>query len=85
MNAVARVVLPQVIVDRFTHGVAQVDVEAKDVRGLMKALDARFPGIAAVLEDEMALAMNGAIYHDAFLETVGPETEVCFIPRIGGG
>ena len=49
------------------------------------AMAARFPGIAAVLEDEMALAMNGAIYHDAFLETVGPETEVCFIPRIGGG
>ena len=81
----ARVLLPQVIVDQFTDGVSEVDVDVKDVRGLMKALDARFPGIAAVLEDEMALAMNGAIYHDAFLEKVGPDTEVCFIPRIGGG
>jgi len=82
---VTRVVLPQVIVDRFTDGVTEVEVDVKDVRGLMKALEARFPGIVAVLEDEMALAMDGNIYHDAFLEKVGPETEVFFIPRIGGG
>lgn len=81
----ARVVLPQVIVDRFTHGVTEVEVDVKNVRGLMKALDERYPGIAAVLEDEMAIAMNGSIYHDAYLEAVGADTEVYFIPRIGGG
>lgn len=81
----ARVVLPQVIVDRFTKGVAEVEIEANNVRGLMKALEQRYPGIADVLEDEMAIAMNGSIYHDAYLEAVGADTEVHFIPRIGGG
>ena len=49
------------------------------------ALEERFPGIGPELEREMAVAIDGEIYQDPFLETIAPESEVYFLPRIGGG
>jgi hypothetical protein len=33
----------------------------------------------------MALAIDGEIHHDAFTEPLRPDSEVCLIPKIGGG
>ena len=37
------------------------------------------------LEAGMAIAIDGEIYADPFLEPIGPDSEVYFLPRIGGG
>ena len=70
---------------RHTGGVERVNVEAKDMRGLIAALDARFPGIGEVLGSGMAVAIDGEIIPDPMLEAVPANSEVHFLPPIGGG
>ena len=55
------------------------------MRRLIAALEQRFPGIGPELEREMAVAIDGQIYQDPFLERIAPDSEVYFLPRIGGG
>lgn len=81
----AEVLLYRDIARQFTGGKEKIHVEAKDVRALLRALDADFPGLGAVLQTEMAVAIDGQIYHDALLEPIGPDSEICFLPAIEGG
>ncbi len=70
---------------RHTGGIERVNVDAKDVRGLIAALDLRFPGIGEVLGSGMAVAIDGEIIPDPMLEAVPANGEVHFLPPIGGG
>ena len=81
----AEVLLYRDIARQFTGGKEKIQVEAKDVRALLRALDADFPGLGAVLKTAMAVALDGQIYHDALLEPIGPDSEICFLPAIEGG
>ena len=80
----ARVVLPSSLA-RYTGGVTEFEVEATDIRGVIRALDARYAGIGRELEDGMAVAVDGHIHQDDLFAAVSPESELCFLPRIGGG
>ncbi len=79
------VVLSREIARQFTGGETRIAVEAETMRALVRVLDERFPGLAAVLGDGMAVAIDGQIFQDFFLEGVGPDSEVCFLPAIEGG
>ena len=80
------VILTDGLAKRYTGGAKEIDVEAGSVRGVVKALEERFPGIAEALNpDAMSVAIDGEIYQYALLEPVGEDSEVCFLPRIGGG
>ena len=68
----------------YTGGLAEVTIEAPRVRELMDALSARFPGLADQLK-EMAVAIDGHIYHDADYQPLGAAAEVYLVPRISGG
>ncbi|MEN3975882.1 MoaD/ThiS family protein [Emcibacter sp. SYSU 3D8] len=82
----AKVVLPGDLGRRFAGGEVEIRVEGDNVRRLIRALEERYPGIAEVLEsDAMAVAIDGVVYQDAFLEEVGAESEVYFLPAIRGG
>jgi molybdopterin converting factor small subunit len=70
---------------RALAGCERVRIDAKDVRGLLRALEARFPGFGEALGREYAVAIDGEILHDALLEPLGDESEVVFLPRISGG
>ena len=48
-----RVRLPG-LVDSYTGGLREVEVEAADLAGVLRALDERFPGIAFRLVDEQS-------------------------------
>ena len=80
----ARVVLPSSLA-RYTGGVTELEVEASDVRGVIRALEARYAGIGRELEEGMAVAVDSQIHQDDLFAAVRPESEVCFLPRIGGG
>ena len=69
----------------FLGGQARVAVPAATVRGLIAALEARWPGLGAHVESAMALAIDGEIHHDALGEPLAADAEVVLIPRIGGG
>jgi hypothetical protein len=70
---------------RYTDGVRQLDVAASSFRELVVRLDARFPGIAEELLGKVAVAIDGDIVHDPFLEPIGRDAEVYFLHRIEGG
>ena len=81
----ARIILTSGLGNQYAGGETEFEIEAADVRRLIAALDARFPGIGPELEREMAVAIDGQIYQDPFLEPIAPDSEVYFLPRIGGG
>jgi molybdopterin converting factor small subunit len=70
--------------DEFTGGLRRFEVEAPDVRSLIRALDARFPGLGELMERRVALAVDGEII-PAWTGPLRPDSEVALIPRMGGG
>ena len=70
---------------QHTDGAERVEVEASDVRSLVSGLRARFPGLAPLLSEEHAVAIDGEIVNDPLLEPVEPDSEVHFLPRLSGG
>jgi molybdopterin converting factor small subunit len=81
----ARLVLTMGLAQQFTAGETELDIEGGNVRGLQKELDEKFPGMAKVIEQEMALAIDGVIFQDPYLEPIDAGSEVFVLPKIGGG
>jgi sulfur-carrier protein len=81
---VAKVFIPDHLA-RHTAGMRELDVDAASFRDLVAKLEARFPGVASVLTGKVAVAIDGHIIHDPFLDPIGPESEVYFLHRIEGG
>ena len=69
---------------RHTDGLEKLELDAPRVRELLQALVDRFPGLASQLE-EMAVAIDGDIFNDAPYHKLRPDSEVHFVPKIGGG
>ena len=61
-----------------------MDVAVGSVRELLQLLESRWPGCGEVL-GKCAIAIDGQIYQDAFLERLQPDSEVFFMQRIEGG
>ena len=75
----------------MSGGVKQVDIEAKNVRQVIDQLDQLYPGIKDRLVEEnkirsnLAVAIDGEVARMGLLERVGDNSEVHFVPAIGGG
>lgn len=83
--APARVVLTSGFSQRYTGGVKEFAIEASNLRGILKAMEARFPGLAEILEEETSIAIDGEIHELLYSQPIRPGCEVFFIPRIEGG
>ena len=83
--APARVVFTTGFSRRYTGGVTEFAVEAKNLRGVIKEMDRRFPGLGETLEEETTVAIDGSLFEIDFLVPVGAGAEVFFIPKIEGG
>ena len=84
-GAPARVVLTTGFSQRYTGGVKEFAIAANNLRGILKAMEARFPGLAEVLEEETSIAIDGEIHELLYSQPIRPGCEVFFIPRIEGG
>lgn len=80
----ATVVIPSGLRHR-TGGASRLLVEAADVRALLRELERRFPGLGEEIERACQVSIDGEILPDAWLEPIGPESEIHFLPQIGGG
>ena len=69
----------------LTGGVGQFEIEAIDVRSLLRALEVRYPGLGQLVDDGMAIAIDGEVHQDALDEALRADSEVVLIPRIGAG
>ncbi len=81
----ALVILQSDFARRYTGGQTQIEVNASDYRALVAELERRYPGLAEQLSLGMAVAIDGEIFQTPLLEAVGPDSEVHFLPVIGGG
>ena len=72
---------------RFTGGAESVEIEARDVRELLGALYRRWPELESRLAEGTAIAVDGEVNPngEAQFEPLRPDTEVHFLPQIGGG
>ncbi len=70
---------------QLTRGAESVELPARDVRGLLRALDARFPGFSAELGPSFAVSIDGEIIQDPLLEPITPGCEVHFLCAVSGG
>ena len=82
---VARVVFTSGFARRYTEGVREFEVEAKNLRGVLKAMDELYPGLAHHLEEETTVAINGELHETGYFQAVPEGAEVFFIPRLEGG
>jgi molybdopterin converting factor small subunit len=66
-------------------GVSALDVEADTVGRMIAELDRRHPGLGEQIRRRAAIAIDGEIHQDADGAALGATSEVCLIPKIGGG
>ena len=75
----------------LTGGKDRVEVAGSTVRQIVENLEAEHPGVKDRLVDEgrikpnIAVAVDGEITPLGLLEKVGENSEVHFLPAIGGG
>jgi sulfur-carrier protein len=87
---VATVYIPTTL-QSLSGGATQVTIEATTVRQVVDRLEALYPGMAnALVEDgdlkpHIAVAVDGEVSLLGLLERVGEDSEVHFIPALGGG
>ncbi len=81
----AKVVLQNDVANKFADGITEHEFTADNVRRLLKAMDEQFPGIAKHLSEKTAVAIDGEIFQDPFLEPIESDSEVYFLPMIEGG
>jgi molybdopterin converting factor small subunit len=83
--AMVKVTLTTGTAQQFTDGATDVHVEARNADQMVKALEAKFPGLGTAIDQTMSIALDGVILPDAFLEKVDEDSEVFILPKIGGG
>ena len=84
--SVAKVVLSSGFSRRYTGGKREFEIPATTLRGVIRALDAMYPGLGEHLEEETTVAIDGAI-HDSpgYFQKLHDGSEVFFIPKLEGG
>jgi hypothetical protein len=81
----AAVILQRELARRHTGGLTELQVDATDYRALIAAIGARFPTLVEAITVNTAVAIDGEIHQDPLCEPIGPDSEVHFMPMIGGG
>ena len=82
----ARILLTDSISKSFTGGESELEIFAANIRQLIRELDEKYPGLGTEISNgSISLAIDGDIYQDAFMEDLQPDSEVAFLPKIGGG
>lgn len=83
----ARVILHSSAARIAAGGRTEIEVDAHNVRYLLEELEFHYPGLidALGLGSRMAVAIDGEIYQAPLLKPLAPDSEVYFLPLIGGG
>jgi molybdopterin synthase sulfur carrier subunit len=66
-------------------GVSSINIEARTIRELMRKFGEKFPHMAASLQDEVAVSINGQVFRDNWNQVIPSDAEVFLLPRIPGG
>lgn len=81
----ATVILQRELARRYTGGQAILELEADDYSALLAELARRYPDLVAAIGVRTAVAIDGEIFQDPLHEPLRPDSEIHFMPLIGGG
>jgi hypothetical protein len=79
------VVLSSGVSGEFTAGQREFDLDVSSLRGVIKTLDGRFPGLGEYLEEETTVAIDGELHEAAYFQPLREGCEVYFLPKIEAG
>ena len=80
-----------VAVQKLTGGMDRIQASGSTVRQIIASLDREYPGIGSALTMDgeivpgMVAIVDGEVAYMGMLEHVGEDSEVHFLPAIGGG
>lgn len=86
----ATAVIPALL-RKYTGGVERVEVRGRNLGELIDALEEKFPGLRndliedGELKGSVAVSIDGETATSGLLESVREDSEVHFLPAIGGG
>lgn len=80
----ARIVLSATL-KSYTGGRGEIELDAPDIRRMLAALGEAYPKLKPILDQGVAVAVDGEIYRDAWFQPIKPESEVHILPRLAGG
>ena len=86
----AKIFIPTML-QSLTAGVKQVDLDARNVRQIIERLEELYPGMKDRLVEDgeirpnLAIVIDGDVAIMGMLEKVEENSEVHFVPAIGGG
>jgi hypothetical protein len=80
-----RVVLSTGVSMEHTGGEKEFRIEARNVRGVIKAMEERFQGLGEILEEDTTVAIDGELYEEAAYQPLRDGCEVFFLPKIEAG
>jgi molybdopterin converting factor small subunit len=63
----------------------QFDIPAASVRELIDRLEERHAGLGTLVREQLALAIDGELHHDAWHEPLAADAEVVLVPRLTAG
>ncbi len=65
--------------------VASIHIEATTIRELLRKLVERHPRVQSLIDEGLAVSINGHIYRDGWTTPIPPDAEVFLMPRVPGG
>ena len=68
-----------------TGGETEFEFEAKTLREVIRAMEAKFPGFGDFLEEETTVAIDGEIHEPAYFQPLQENSEVFFLPKLEAG
>ena len=80
-----RVVISSNLSLMHTGGEKEFEIEAKNLRAVIRTMDERFPGLGEYLEEETTVAIDGEIHETAYFQPLREGAEVFFLPKIEAG
>ncbi len=86
----ATVTLPLLLKD-VTGGARRAEVSGNSLAEVLRALDRIYPGIEQQIQSDgkilpyVTLTIDGVIAAQGLKSPVGPQSEVCILPSMGGG
>ena len=69
----------------YSGGRTEFDIDAQDVRQMLAGLGEACPKLKPLLEQGVAVAIDGQIYRGSWFAPLKPESEVFILPKMAGG
>ena len=68
-----------------TGNLAEVEVEAKNIRELLAQVAEQYPGLKPQIDRGVSVSIDGLIYSKTLIAEIKPDSEVVLLPRLTGG